>query len=57
VKRVEDPRFLRGGGAYLDDLRIPGLLHAAFARSAHGHAELRHVEVGLARGRRGWSPS
>ena len=22
VKRVEDPRFLRGGGAYLDDLRI-----------------------------------
>ncbi len=49
MKRVEDPRFLRGGGAYLDDLPIPGLLHAAFARSAHGHAELRHVEVGLAR--------
>ena len=48
VKRVEDPRLLTGGGTYLDDLRVPGMLHAAFARSAYAHAVLRHADVGPA---------
>jgi carbon-monoxide dehydrogenase large subunit len=39
-----------GGGAYLDDLRMPGLLHAAFVRSVHAHAEVRRVDVARARG-------
>jgi carbon-monoxide dehydrogenase large subunit len=50
VKRVEDPRLLAGHGAYLDDLRLPGLLHAAFVRSVHAHSRVRGV--GLERARR-----
>src|SRR5947208_3157100 len=29
VRRMEDPRLLRGEGAYVDDIRIPGVLHMA----------------------------
>ncbi len=39
-KRVEDPRLLRGEGAYVDDLREPGMLHAVFVRSPHPHARI-----------------
>jgi aerobic carbon-monoxide dehydrogenase large subunit len=49
VKRVEDPRLLAGRGAYLDDLRLPGLLHAAFVRSAYAHARVRRVDTERAR--------
>lgn len=45
VRRVEDPRLLRGAGRYLDDLRLPGLLHAVFVRSPHAHALVRHVDT------------
>ena len=48
VKRVEDPRLLRGGGRYLDDLSLPGMLHAAFVRSPHGHARIAAVETAAA---------
>src|SRR5262245_31722421 len=41
LKRLEDPRLLRGQGAYLDDLRVPGLAHVAFVRSIHPHARFR----------------
>src|SRR5262245_30320312 len=44
VKRLEDPRLLNGEGRYLDDIRLPGLLHAAFVRSAHAHARLSGVD-------------
>ena len=33
IERVEDLRFLRGRGCYLDDLVRPGQWHAAFVRS------------------------
>jgi carbon-monoxide dehydrogenase large subunit len=38
VLRVEDDRLLRGRGRFVDDLELPGLLHAAIVRSqvAHG---------------------
>ena len=49
VKRVEDPRLLVGSGAYLDDLRLLGLLHAAFVRSVHAHARVRGVGLESAR--------
>ena len=48
VKRLEDPRLLRGAGRYLDDLRVPGILHAAFVRSPHAHARVAAVEAGPA---------
>ena len=45
VKRLEDPSLVTGAGAYLDDIRLPGLVHAAFARSPHAHAHLSNVET------------
>ena len=35
VRRNEDPRLLRGLGAFVDDIDPPGVLHAAILR-AHG---------------------
>jgi carbon-monoxide dehydrogenase large subunit len=49
VRRREDPRFLRGEGRFVDDVTLPGLLHAAFVRSPHAHARLRSIDVGRAR--------
>ena len=34
VKRLEDPRLIAGRGRYTDDIQLPGMLHAAFVRSA-----------------------
>ena len=33
VPRVEDGKYLRGTGQYVDDISLPGMLHAAFVRS------------------------
>ena len=43
VRRVEDFRFLTGGGRFIDDLVIPGALHCAFVRSPYAHARIRAV--------------
>jgi carbon-monoxide dehydrogenase large subunit len=43
ITRVEDAPLLRGQGRYLDDIAVPGLLHAAFVRSPHAHAAIRSV--------------
>jgi carbon-monoxide dehydrogenase large subunit len=45
VARVEDPRYLRGEARYVDDIKLPGLLHAAFLRSPHAHARIRRVDT------------
>ena len=46
VQRVEDQRFLRGQGRYLDDLAGgPQTLHAAVLRSPHAHARIRDIDV------------
>jgi carbon-monoxide dehydrogenase large subunit len=49
IKRVEDGPLLRGQGRFVDDIRLPGLLHAAFLRSPHAHARLKRVDVSAAR--------
>lgn len=49
VERVEDPRFLRGQGTFVDDLRPDGLLHVAFVRSGIAHGRLRSIDVDAAR--------
>ncbi len=49
VRRREDPRFLRGEGRFVDDVTLPGLLHAAFLRSPHAHARLRSIDTARAR--------
>ncbi len=48
-RRVEDPTLLRGEGAYVDDIRVEGCLHAAFVRSPHGHARIVSIDVERAR--------
>jgi carbon-monoxide dehydrogenase large subunit len=45
VKRREDPRFLRGDGRFIDDVVVPGLLHAAFLRSSHAHARIAKIDT------------
>ncbi|MGH7310346.1 MAG: molybdopterin cofactor-binding domain-containing protein, partial [Candidatus Rokuibacteriota bacterium] len=49
VKRVEDPRLLRGRGRYVADLVLPGMLSVAFVRSPHAHAEVRGIDPAPAR--------
>ena len=48
VKRSEDPRILTGGGRYVDDIKLPGMLHAAFVRSPLAHARVLAVDVSAA---------
>jgi carbon-monoxide dehydrogenase large subunit len=45
VKRNEDARLLRGRAQFIDDVNLPGMLHAAFVRSPHAHARLRSVDT------------
>ena len=33
IKRIEDPALLRGRGRFVDDIRLPGMLHAAFVQA------------------------
>src|SRR5437870_2382230 len=41
LKRLEDPRLLRGQACFVDDLRLPDVRHVAFVRSMHPHARFR----------------
>ena len=49
VERIEDLRFLRGRGQYVDDVTRPGLLHAAILRSAVAHGKIRAIDTAAAR--------
>jgi aerobic carbon-monoxide dehydrogenase large subunit len=49
VKRMEDPALLRGKGRYLDDIKLPDLLHCCFVRSPYAHASIKGIEVEAAR--------
>jgi carbon-monoxide dehydrogenase large subunit len=49
VRRREDPRYLRGEGRYVEDIVLPGMLHAAFLRSPHAHARIARIDAGAAR--------
>ncbi|MCI0888583.1 MAG: xanthine dehydrogenase family protein molybdopterin-binding subunit, partial [Chloroflexi bacterium] len=49
LRRFEDERLLRGEGAFVDDMQLPGMLHAAVLRSPHAHARLRSVDASRAR--------
>ena len=53
IERLEDLRFLRGRGEYVDDLTRPGLLHAAILRSAHAHGRIRAIDTSGALALRG----
>ncbi|MEE8334122.1 MAG: xanthine dehydrogenase family protein molybdopterin-binding subunit, partial [Alphaproteobacteria bacterium] len=44
IERIEDLRFLRGKGEYVDDLKRDGLLHASFVRSSVAHGIIRAID-------------
>ena len=48
LRRREDVRFVTGRGQYLDDVRLPGMLHAAILRSPHAHARMRSIDASAA---------
>jgi carbon-monoxide dehydrogenase large subunit len=48
VKRVEDARFIRGKGNYVDDLQLPGMLHMAILRSPLPHARINGIDTSRA---------
>src|ERR1700691_4818094 len=49
IKRSEDPRILTGAGRYVDDIKLPGMLHAAFVRSPLAHGRVLAVDASAAR--------
>ncbi|MEQ8804811.1 MAG: xanthine dehydrogenase family protein molybdopterin-binding subunit, partial [Rhodospirillales bacterium] len=49
VKRLEDPDLLTGRGQFLDDLKLPGMLEAAFVRSPFAHATFTEIDAAEAR--------
>ncbi len=53
IRRSEDPRLLTGQALFVDDVEIPGMLHAAFVRSDYAHAQLKSIDVSAARERPG----
>ena len=53
VKRNEDRKLLTGQALFIDDVELPGMLHAAFLRSQVAHARIKSVDVSRARKRPG----
>ena len=53
IRRNEDARLLRGQALFVDDVELPGMLHAAFLRSNLAHATIRSIDVSAARAREG----
>ncbi|HYT34887.1 MAG TPA: molybdopterin cofactor-binding domain-containing protein, partial [Ktedonobacteraceae bacterium] len=49
IKRREDPRLITGQATYVDDIKIPGMLHMAVLRSPYGHAHIKSINTEAAR--------
>src|SRR5439155_25425961 len=49
MKRLEDPRLIKGIATYVDDLALPGLLHAVILRSPYAHAKIRSARTDAAK--------
>ena len=49
VRRKEDRRLLTGHGQYVDDVHVPGMLHAAFLRSDVARGRITSIDVSAAR--------
>ncbi|MBI4257474.1 MAG: xanthine dehydrogenase family protein [Thaumarchaeota archaeon] len=45
VKRVEDRRFIRGGGQYVDDVELPGMLYGRALRSPYASAKIKSIDT------------
>jgi len=53
VTRLEDPALLSGRGRFVDDVMLPGTLHACFVRAPHAHARINAVDPSAALALRG----
>jgi carbon-monoxide dehydrogenase large subunit len=49
VRRVEDPRLLKGNGSYTDDITLPGTVHGVVLRSPHAAARITGVDTAAAK--------
>ncbi len=49
VRRVEDPRLLKGGGAYTDDITPVGTLYGVVLRSPHAAAKITGIDTAAAK--------
>src|SRR5262249_35194405 len=49
VARLEDPALLTGRARFVDDMHLPGALHACFVRSPPPHARVRSIDTTAAR--------
>jgi carbon-monoxide dehydrogenase large subunit len=49
IRRKEDRRFLTGTGQFVDDVKLPHMLHAAVVRSPHAHARILNIDASAAR--------
>jgi carbon-monoxide dehydrogenase large subunit len=49
MKRVEDPRLLKGVATYVDDLQLAGVVHAEFVRSPHANANIKSINTDAAK--------
>src|SRR4029079_3756757 len=49
VPRFEDPRLVRGGGRYVDDIKLPGMAHGVVLRAQHAHAKITTIDVSAAK--------
>src|ERR1043165_405032 len=45
VTRFEDPRLLKGGGRYVDDIALPRMAVGYVLRSPHAHAKIRSIDL------------
>jgi carbon-monoxide dehydrogenase large subunit len=48
IRRNEDARLLTGQALFVDDVQLPGMLHAAFLRSSYAHARIKGIDVSAA---------
>ena len=45
IRRREDPRLITGRATYVDDVKLVGMVHAAFIRSPYAHAKILRLEM------------
>lgn len=48
VKRREDPALIKGKARFVDDVKLTGMLHAAFVRSPFAHATITSIDTSAA---------
>ena len=53
IRRREDPRLITGRATYTDDIKLPGMAHAAILRSVYAHAAIKSIDTSEAKSQPG----